>query len=465
MKTSRIVPPAAGGVRRRRWPALGAIGVGLIALLAYRLAGRTPGSNRHVVVISIDGMRGSVLSAPHPDLKIPNLRRLMAEGSYAEAVEAVYPSVTYPCHTTLVTGRVPAEHGIYTNLSSRQAGKNPRDWFWFAKSIKASTLWDEARRAHLTTASVAWPVTVGAAIDWDVPEIWNPYKKAAADPVYLAKFMNPITAIETLAALGIPKEVSDLDEPRTRLAVYFLEKHKPNLLLVHLEDVDDTEHGSGPDSPQTAAALEKVDAHVGEILAEVKRAGIEETTDVFVVSDHGFQNIHRYISPNILLESAGLLTTHWGAITGGRIATVANGGSFFIYWPPGEDLRAEVDAALKPLRDQGLVWSVFDHQALLDMGADPGAQLALEAPDSTEYTNDSNGDLVRQEKSPATGTHGFLPYRKGLEASFVAWGPEIRQGVDLHRIRMTAVGPTILKAMGIDDPKFGDEAPLQDIFK
>lgn len=436
----------------------------LVALVAYRLGGTTPGSTRHVVVISVDGMRGSVYSTPQRGLQIPNLRRLMAGGSYAEGVEAVYPSVTYPGHTTLVTGRMPAGHGIYTNLSSRQAGKNPRDWFWFAKAIKTPTLWDKAREAHLTTASVAWPVTVGAAIDWDVPEIWDPNnKKPTADPLYLARFMNPITSIEVLTALGAPKGGSGTDAQRTRLAVYFLKQHKPNLLLVHYEDVDDAGHGHGPDSPESTAAIEQIDAQIGEIVAAVKQAGIEETTDVFVVSDHGFLPVHRAVAPNVLLENAGLLTTKWGAITGGRIATVASGGSFFIYWPPGEDLRREVDAALKPMREQGLVWGIFDHEALTDMGADPEVQLALEAPDGTEYTADSNGALVQDQKP--TGTHGFLPYRKGLEASFIAWGPEIRAGLDLHRIRMTAIAPTILKALGIDDPKFGEQPPLRDILK
>jgi arylsulfatase A-like enzyme len=58
-----------------------------------------------------------------------------------------------------------------------------------------------------------------------------------------------------------------------------------------------------------------------------------------------------------------------------------------------------------------------------------------------------------------------LPFRSELEASFIAWGPDIRAGVDLHTIRMTEIAPTILKAMGIDDPKFGDEPPLVEIFK
>lgn len=96
-------------------------------------------------------MGASWLAAPPPGLRIPNLRRLQAEGSYAEGVVGVYPSVTYPSHTTIVTGRLPAEHGIYTNLASREPGKNPDDWFWFANAIKVPALWDETRRNGLTS--------------------------------------------------------------------------------------------------------------------------------------------------------------------------------------------------------------------------------------------------------------------------------------------------------------------------
>ena len=73
------------------------------------------------------------------------------------------------------------------------------------------------------------------------------------------------------------------------------------------------------------------------------------------------------------------------------------------------------------------------------------------------------GELV--ERLGPRGTHGFLPFRQGLEASFIAWGPGIKPGANLHHIRMTSIGPTILKALGIDDAKFGDDPPLQGIFK
>lgn len=408
-------------------------------------------------------MRPDSYTNPIPGSKIPNLLRLKREGSYAEAVEGVYPTLTYPSHTTLVTGCVPAQHGIYTNLSSRVAGKNESDWFWFAKSIRCTTLWDEARRHGLTTASVAWPVTAGAAINWDVPEIWNPAKGMVIDPLYVAKFMNPVFGLQLMGAIGTPTPGMDSDVLRTRIARYVITEHKPDLALVHLVDLDATQHAAGPRTPQAAAALTQIDTHIGQILASVKEAGIASRTDVFIVSDHGFLPVRRVINPNVLLVKAGLLTADAkGNITGGFIDTVANGGSFFIYWPKNEHLRAEVRGALEPLLDRKLAWAVLGPGALKDLGADPDAQLALDAPTDAMFGGSGRGELV----TPAFGgDHGYLPFREGLAASFIGWGPGIKAGVDLHRIRMIQVAPTILKAMGISDPHFGDAPPLEDIWR
>lgn len=432
---------------------------------AWAVPQPAPASNRprHVLVISVDGMRADAYTHPVAPAEIPNILRMKKAGSFAEAVVGVYPTLTYPSHTTIVTGCLPAQHGIYTNLSSRVAGKNPNDWFWFAKSIKCPTLWDEARQHGLTTASVAWPVTAGAAIDWDVPEIWNPAEGTVTDPLYVAKFMNPVFGLQLLGALGTPAPGMDSDVLRTRIAEYVITEHKPDLVLVHLVDLDETEHASGPRSPQSVATLGRIDGHIGEILSALKQAGRANSTDVFIVSDHGFLPINRVIHPNVLLVKAGLLAADAkGNITGGKIDTVANGGSFFIYWPKSQNLRVEVRQALKPLVDQKLYWAVLGPGALKDLGADPGARLALDAPSGTMYDSAGRGALVT---TTLGGDHGYLPFRAGLAASFIAWGPDIKPGVDLHRIRMVQVGPTILKAMGISDPKFGDAPPLEGIWK
>src|SRR6516164_1217517 len=458
-KMARRANSRGGGRPGASWlAALTALGV-----LGVSLCGQAqkPASaaDRHVVVISIDGMRASTYVALSPPARIPNLLRLKEEGSFAEGVEGVYPTVTYPSHTTIVTGRMPAEHGIYTNLSSRQPGKNRNEWFWLADSIKVPALWDEARQHHLTSGAVSWPVTVHAAIDWNVPEVWDPAKGPSADFFYLAKFMDPLVGAELLGALGPPQSGADTDVQKARLAVYLIKTHKPNLLLVHLDAVDEAEHQHGPQSAEAAAALEHVDAEIGDILAALKEAGLASTTDVFVVSDHGFLPVERQIRPNVLLAKAGLLTADdRGEVTGGKVATVSNGGSFFIYWPEGADLKSEVVTALRPLVDQGLVWGVLDRPALRDLGAEPAAQMALEAADGTAFGSSARGELVGKLER-AGGTHGFLPFRQGLEASFIAWGPDVRRGVDLHRIHMTRIGPTILRALGINDPTFGNPPP------
>ncbi|MBI1983343.1 MAG: alkaline phosphatase family protein, partial [Acidobacteria bacterium] len=321
--------------------------MGLVMAGAFAAAalGETspPASSRHVLVISVDGLGGSLYTAPRPQVRIPNLRRFMEEGSYAEGVVGVYPSVTYPSHTTLVTGRLPAQHGIYSNLSSREAGKNPDDWFWFTSSIKVPTVWDEARRAELTSASVSWPVTVGAAIDWNLPEIWEPKSGSYFDAAFVAKYATPGLMEETMTAVGPAQPGENNDKLRTRIVAYLLKKYRPNLTLIHLDSLDHDQHEAGPGSATAMATLEMMDSLIGELLAGVKDAGLEDSTDVFVVSDHGFLPVERTIQPNVLLAKAGLLETDdQGRVTGGKLATLASGGSFFIYWPETQDLRREV---------------------------------------------------------------------------------------------------------------------------
>src|ERR1051326_6237306 len=118
----------------------------------------------HVILISIDGMRADYIVNPDTyKLRIPNLRALRGKGAYAVGAESVYPSLTYPAHTAIVTGMLPADHGITTNrVFDEQSGEQTPAWHWFAKEIKTDTIWDAAKRAGLVTAAVGYPVTAGA---------------------------------------------------------------------------------------------------------------------------------------------------------------------------------------------------------------------------------------------------------------------------------------------------------------
>ena len=124
----------------------------------------------HVVLISIDGLRPEFYLDPR--WPAPMLRQLVARGAHAEGVQGVFPTVTYPSHTTIVTGVRPDRHGIHYNSPFEPDGQTGR-WFWEESLIRVPALWDLTRKAGLQTAALGWPVTVGAPIDRNVPEVWS----------------------------------------------------------------------------------------------------------------------------------------------------------------------------------------------------------------------------------------------------------------------------------------------------
>jgi predicted AlkP superfamily pyrophosphatase or phosphodiesterase len=155
------------GVRRH--------GLLILAAIASLLAPALPAQQKTplLLVISVDGLRPDyVTSADAHGSSIPNLRRFLTEGSYAEGVQGVVPTATYPSHTTLVTGVWPAKHGIFAKTTFDPLQKDHQGWYWYAEDIRVPTLWDAAKEAGRTTASIQWPVTAGAHGELpDLPEL------------------------------------------------------------------------------------------------------------------------------------------------------------------------------------------------------------------------------------------------------------------------------------------------------
>ena len=125
-----------------------------------------------VLMISIDGLKPEYITqADAHDMKIPYLRTLLRDGTYAEGVVGIWPTITYPSHTTLVTGVWPDEHGITNNQEFDPLQHFGGAWNWYAAGIRVPTLWQAAHKAGLRTASVGWPVSVGATdVDYLIPE-------------------------------------------------------------------------------------------------------------------------------------------------------------------------------------------------------------------------------------------------------------------------------------------------------
>lgn len=146
------------------------LGLGLIALVCG--TSLSAASAHALLLVSVDGLRPDyVLDAERLGYRIPNLRQLLADGVHADGVRGVLPTATYPSHTSLITGTTPARHGIVANHPFDGAVKDLDVWYYYAEDIHVPTLWDVANEAGYVTASVSWPVTVGARSNrWNIPE-------------------------------------------------------------------------------------------------------------------------------------------------------------------------------------------------------------------------------------------------------------------------------------------------------
>src|SRR5438309_10646044 len=118
-----------------------------LAVLSVVAAALLEGAERKVVMISIDGLKGTTLaSIAKRKLNTPNLNEFTGKGSVSEGLQGVFPTVTYPNHTTLVTGRSPAAHGILGNTLFDPEKKMNAAWYWYSEQIQVPTLWDAARQ-------------------------------------------------------------------------------------------------------------------------------------------------------------------------------------------------------------------------------------------------------------------------------------------------------------------------------
>ena len=409
-----------------------------------------------LIVLSVDGMPPDFYRRPDEfGLKIPNLRRLVASGASADAVESVYPSTTYPAHATLVTGVPPRVHGVYSHLASRDPTESARPWHWFAHALKVPTLWDAAREAGLVTAAISWPVSAGATIDYNIPEIWDP---SAPDPNQdfqtAAKHSTPGLFDEVLGALGplmtssgsLGAGQATSDRLRSEAAIYLWQRYQPHLLLVHFIHYDALAHRYGPTAPEALAAIEEVDAEIGRI--EQSTASVSAT--LVVLSDHGFVPVSKDAAPHVvLLEEKLFDRAADGRPVRKRLGTIHAGGSFAVYWldPPTSHDQRSLERAIRRISDTGAVVDVLDRAKLEALGADPEAEFILDAAPGLSFSDRFEGSVI--EPARDRGTHGHLPSRPGLEASFVAVGPGIAAGKNLGRVSLTQIAPTLAQRLGL----------------
>lgn len=426
-----------------------------------------------VLMVSIDGLKPEYITqADAHGMKIPYLRTLIANGAYADGVIGIWPTVTYPSHTTLITGVWPAEHGIYNNLQFDPLQNFSGAWNWYAPEIRVPTLWTAAHQAGMKTASVGWPVSVGATdVDYLIPEYWR-----SANPSGGSGTLNPLDRL-LIAALARPgKLMATLepsagpymmgndtsiggDEAKTRYAIEILRRYKPALLTLHLSSLDDAQHAHGPFSPEACADLEALDGMMARLAAAAHAAN--PSAVLVLVSDHGFMRITHLVNLAVPFIQAGLIDASVNPAT--KAVTVnawkaepwAAGGmaAIMLHDPDDTATRQQVSTLLSTLAadPNSGVAQVLDRTEIARRGAFPGAAFLVVFKPGYYFGPAPSGDLVTP--IPGTrGSHGFSPEYPEMHSSFFAVGAGIAHHRDLGVVDMRQIAPTVARILKVQLP-------------
>lgn len=393
-----------------------------------------------VVLVSIDGLRPvHYIDKSWP---APCLQSLLAKGAASSGVEPVFPSITYANHTSLVTGRRPASHGIDCNIDFDWKRGPLAGWNWESSRIQSVTLWDLARARGLKTAAFSWPVTVGAPIDFLVPEIFSvPGANEGTTEELLRAHSTPglIDRIQQGAEEDFPQDFAAWDRWLPRAVGRVWQEEKVDLTLIHMLNLDWTQHRFGPDSSEVSQALEQLDQALARIVAQIDF----RDTLLCVVGDHGFLPVERTFCPNRLFWEKGWITLVGGQIRSWRVIARSNGGSAAIYI---KDPALVIPVRQLLERQAPDRWQVLCRQRLDRLHTFKGAALALNALPGNALSGQVQAPF--ESRPPRTlGQHGHMG--QWVPTGWIMVGPDVQPGLSLGKRHLLEVAPTVCRWLGI----------------
>jgi predicted AlkP superfamily pyrophosphatase or phosphodiesterase len=202
--------------------------------------------SRHVIVVSIDGLRPDAIET----YGASTLQKLMREGSYTLSGRTIDPSKTLPSHTSMLTGQPPDRHGVLWNTVATAN----------ANTIELPNVFGLARARGYTTAAF--------------------FSKAKFQPLQVEGTLDYSQAPGGLFGRWSGKRtLTDVTS--------YLEAARPNLLFVHLSDPDAAGHRSGWMTAAYGRAVQAADAEVSRLMTVAARAFGDGNFSIIVTAGHG----------------------------------------------------------------------------------------------------------------------------------------------------------------------------------
>jgi arylsulfatase A-like enzyme len=428
------------------------------------------GTASHVVVVVWDGMRPDFVTAE----TTPTLWNLAKQGVIFRNHHAAYPSMTEVNGTTLATGAYPEESSIIANKEFRPAINASKKVG--TEELAVVRAGDEATGGHYlnspTLAEILHRHGIRTAIAGAKGVVLLHDRAARSEAAVGVNLYAGSTLPESGASaiIGLLGEFPTGELTGTNRDLWtsraltgpLWEKEVPAFSLLWQSEPDHSQHETGPGSATSLAAIKHADDNLAQVLAALDQKGLRDTTDIIVVSDHGFSTIERNVDVSGVLYAQGFHASrafpHGGAHDG-DVMVVGNGGTVLLY-VTGRDqtLIAKIAHCLQAQFFCGVVFTrepvegAFRlHDARIDSPFAPDIVLATRWK-SDHSTNGTPGLTCSDygEYGPGCGMHGSLsPF--DMHNTCIAAGPDFRKGVeDNIATGNIDIVPTVLWLLGVE---------------
>ena len=440
-----------------------------------------PKSERHVVIVVWDGMRPDFVS----EKNTPALWKLAHEGVTFRNHHAVYPSATMVNGTALVTGVYPRTSGIIANHVYRPeidlnhtidveipAVVEKGDELSGGKYLSVPTIAELVQRAGGRTV-IAAAKTVGLLLDRHAGATLASQARSHrqdADVTSINLFAGKSLPAEVLPSIALgpfPSAHLQQDAWTTKALTDFLWKDGLSVLsILWLGEPDLTQHESAPGAPAALAAIKSADENLAAVLGALDQSrvgGTRGTTDVFVVSDHGFSTIERSIDLRKILNDAGFTAKieFEDEPKPGEIMLAGNGGSVLFYVIG--HYAAVTRRLVEFLQQSDFAGVIFTRtllpgtfrldEAEIDSKQAPDVVMAFRWNDSKNQFGTPGMTDADWQRAAGKGTHATLS-RFDMHNMLIAAGPDFKRGQtdDLPSGNID-LAPTILGILAITPPQ------------
>lgn len=414
---------------------------------------------KYLYVISFDGL--STLDFDYIKT-LPNFKKYIKDSSYCKEVYSIYPSLTYPAHSSIVTGKYPKNHGVVNN-TLLQPNRKSKDWYWYRKYIKGETFYDLAIKQGMKVAALLWPVTGRSKIQYNMPEIFanRPWQNQIIVSLLSG---SPLFQYELNKKFGhIRKGMSqpELDNFTHESLLYTINNKNPNIVLVHYTDLDSMRHHFGFYSKEAKEALKRHDKRLGDIIRNIKEKGQYEESTIIALGDHSSLDEDKIINLNILLKEKGYIDIDKkGKIKNYKAIMHHCDGSAYIY-TKGKNKKALVEQVYETIKafneKYNCIESIYSKEEAIKLGANYKCTFMLEAKKGYYFLDNIEGEVIRKIKPKEVGsipgftkaTHGYYPFKPNYTTVFMAKGKGIKKGIIIDKMSLVDEGPTIAKLLGV----------------